>query len=253
MAFNNPAANLIVPSDALPGQSRIVLGPDVPSELTAYYNTNAITLEVVILFFGVNLGYGYIGVTSTGSLVRGAVTDNLQVSEVDNLNYSIGQIASLAYGAYNPQTITYTAGSVISIIEGTKGSRSTSFRSGVPLYLQSAGVVESWNALSYLNGWTNATSLTAGQYRKVVSPPNTVQMVGALTPSVTNSNGTQIATMPVGYRPTNVITVPVSCDVTVSGGQSPHFDIESTGAVKVWGLASATLVSFDFTYPVDAS
>lgn len=119
------------------------------------------------------------------------------------------------------------------------------YRSGVaelasdPIKANVGGSAEVWQGLGPVAGWFNSGQGVNGSYRLVASPPNSVEMVGDLTPG-TKADGTQIATLAGNYRPTNLRTIPVSVDVTgAAGSQSPHFTIDPFGIVRCWGCAAA--------------
>lgn len=102
--------------------------------------------------------------------------------------------------------------------------------------------------------WSNAT-LVAGwvgtfKYRTIVAPANSLQLYISCTPG-TKANGTTLTTLPVGYRPNSQFDIYVACDVTVAGGQSPHLNIATTGAVTCWGLSSATTCGFNGIVTLD--
>lgn len=107
---------------------------------------------------------------------------------------------------------------------------------------------EVWHPFPYNLGlgvpWANVggTTVTA-QYRKVPSPNNCVQLVGAMTPG-TKANTTIIGTLPAGYRPAHDVTVPAGCNNVVAGGEAPHFDILQNGTVLCYGMTAATFASF---------
>jgi hypothetical protein len=103
---------------------------------------------------------------------------------------------------------------------------------------------DSWKTLTLANSWTGTF-----KYRKV--SPNNLQLIAALTPSATKGNGTNIATLGVGYRPLTAWDVPANVDVTVTAGQSPHINVTTAGAINFWGGASATGVSINGFLPLD--
>lgn len=115
-----------------------------------------------------------------------------------------------------------------------------------------APVAETWHAMTLQNSWVNqgGTRVTA-QYRRVPSPAKSIELVGAIK-NGTITDGTTIATLPAGYRPASTITNVVYCTGTVAGGQSPAFNVDSTGAITCFGLNGATGVNFHFTVPLDA-
>lgn len=58
---------------------------------------------------------------------------------------------------------------------------------------------ETWHAMSLLNSWANNASFSAAQYRKVASPPNSVEIIGHISGNA--ATAATFATLPAGYRP----------------------------------------------------
>lgn len=71
-----------------------------------------------------------------------------------------------------------------------------------------SGAAETWHSLTPGNSWANSGAGPDLQYRMVASPPNSVEVIGDLTPG-TITNGTVIATLPSGYVPATTQTIPV--------------------------------------------
>lgn len=112
---------------------------------------------------------------------------------------------------------------------------------------------EVWNALAFAAGWANAGGAeVTGQYRKIASPPNSLQLVGELTPG-TKVDNTTIATLPVGYRPAKTTTIPVAVNPTAAGSTSPLLQISAAGTIKCFGLTAGTgTVYVNALIPLDA-
>ena len=67
------------------------------------------------------------------------------------------------------------------------------------------GVAETWNAVTFANGWANAGLEPGMSFRLVAAPDNCVQVVGAITVPVGFVAGQNITTaMPASYRPAKV-------------------------------------------------
>lgn len=140
---------------------------------------------------------------------------------------------------------------------GASSQDTVLYRAGVgqlaadPIFYNNGGAAEAWQGLGPVAGWLNSGSGVNGSYRRVASPPNSVELVGDLTPG-TKTDGTTIATLAGGYRPTSLRTIPVSVDVTgAAGGQSPHFTIDSAGLVKCYGCAAAGRVMVEALFSTD--
>jgi hypothetical protein len=74
--------------------------------------------------------------------------------------------------------------------------------------------------------------------------------VATLVPG-TKSDGTTIGTIPSGLAPRSNLDLAGNANITVAGGQSPHFGMGSNGSVTCWGFASATGASVTGTYLLD--
>jgi hypothetical protein len=67
------------------------------------------------------------------------------------------------------------------------------------------GAAETWNAVTFANGWANAASGTAMQFRRVAAPDNCVEWVGRVTAPVGIVAGqAMITAVGVNYRAANV-------------------------------------------------
>lgn len=108
---------------------------------------------------------------------------------------------------------------------------------------------DGWTGITFANGWTNLAGGMAGSFKLVASPPNGLWLVGNLVPG-TKVNGTVIGTLPVGFRPSHTIGVPLTADVQAAG-QSPHLNIDSGGVMTCFGVATATQVAVCSVIPLD--
>lgn len=108
--------------------------------------------------------------------------------------------------------------------------------SGPSVYFQA----ETWNNMTLQNGWTAPGGADPGaKYRKIPSPANCVQIVMSIAGG-TNANGTTVATLPVGYRPTTHKTLfPVAVNGIVAG-LSPRMELNTAGQLVIDQCTSAT-------------
>lgn len=115
------------------------------------------------------------------------------------------------------------------------------------------GFVDNWNTLVLSGGWTNfGGGFATAAYRKVASPPASLQVKGVCNTNAGFANGTVIANLPVGYRPLEQIRVGVTSANPVAGGRSPSLDIQTNGNIFILGLAAvATTVEFNFVIPLN--
>ena len=92
------------------------------------------------------------------------------------------------------------------------------FGGAVAATLTSTGfTVENWIAMALGNGWANAGSgSVTAQYRKVASPPNSVEIIGEINGSAA-TNG-KFFQLPSGYRPASSQFIPAG-STTLSQAQ----------------------------------
>lgn len=114
---------------------------------------------------------------------------------------------------------------------------------------------ESWHSMNLVNGWANrgGTFVTA-QYRRVASPPNDVRIIGDVSGG-TITNGTILATLPVGYQPASAQSVGVqgALGTTAHSALDPVIEAETNGQLKLFNVgAGTTSISFNGSISLDA-
>ena len=60
-------------------------------------------------------------------------------------------------------------------------------------------VIDQWTNMTLANGWKNNAGFGVARYRKVASPPNSVEIIGAFDGTAATNNA--FFTLPAGYRP----------------------------------------------------
>lgn len=109
---------------------------------------------------------------------------------------------------------------------------------------------EAWTNLTLANLFTNrGAGFPLFGYIKVVSPPNSLLLLGQIKSGATVATGTQIATMPAGYRPTTEIPI-----ATVNGttGAGMVTVVQPGGAVKLFGTwANGDIIDINGLVPLD--
>jgi hypothetical protein len=111
-----------------------------------------------------------------------------------------------------------------------------------------------WHGMTLANGWTvGSAGSQPPSYRFMA--PNIVHITGTLNAG-TLTNGTTIATLPLGYRPL-FITTTSSQPMYVSGGSAvtlpPVVYIDSSGNVKIYNVPTGTVaIQFNVTFPLDS-
>jgi hypothetical protein len=111
------------------------------------------------------------------------------------------------------------------------------------------GVSEgSWysETLSASAGWSNVSGRQAARVRKVGS---TVHVQFTIEGG-TYSNGTTIFTLNSGYRPPDILVIPIAA-AEVQAGKSAKVTIQTGGAVQVYGLDGNTEIAGSFTFSTD--
>ncbi len=139
---------------------------------------------------------------------------------------------------------------------GTGATDTRTFRGGVgvwasdPIRWNNANAAETWHALTLAGNFANrGAGFPVLSYQQVPSPAKSVFLIGQVVSGVTVASGTQIATLPVGYRPTTEIplwawnaTTLAALGVTVGTG----------GAVKLFGTwANGDIIHINGLIPLD--
>jgi hypothetical protein len=203
-AWSNDATDsLTLPSTAGPTDARIFIGQQVPAGLNAWYLAHAgDTVIGCILFYSANGSYWWIALLTTGSISIGLY--DISVPDYFESMYFAGS------GVYS-QSVVY---------EDSNGNTGD-------------GV---WNDVSFNAGWSNAGGAEHPvQYRRVASPNDTVWLVGTMLPG-TKADGTIVFTLPVGFRPSYVVNVPVMPANATPHGVSPFIAVQTNGDCKIYGV-----------------
>ena len=131
----------------------------------------------------------------------------------------------LAFGNYSGTTI-YTAAVITAAQPGT-GTSPTN-----------PATVEFWHLMSYKNSWAQVSGWVAAQYRKVASPPNSVEIIGTLNAAAASS-GT-FFTLPTGYIPASKQPVcSMGANASVPSAQSPWIACDTSGNLTVENSGAA--------------
>lgn len=175
--------------------------------------------------------------------LRGIYTGAMGVQLLELVDSTGGDVPSLKYGSdlYNSQRlrVAYRKTDLLVSTSATLNAEDPSV----------ANALETWHTVPLSNGWTAPVGGMVPSVRKL--PDGNVQFAGSFTESATKANGTQIGTIPVNYRPAHTIDVAVACDITVAGGQSPHFNITVAGVIAAWGLSSANACGVQAIWPIN--
>lgn len=113
---------------------------------------------------------------------------------------------------------------------------------------------ETWHPMTLVNGWANAAGFVTAQYRKVASPPNSVEVIGVLNAAA--ASAAMFCTLPAGYIPASKQPaggagesggVPAGLSPWILCDTSGNLNVENTGAVP-----AAFLVPFHGFISLDA-
>lgn len=280
VSFTNPVNNLTIPSGATSGQSRIVIGPDIPEPLRSFVPAGHTGVTAAILFYDANPhadSYWFIAniesMTQYNSLWYGSVTGGV----IDK------GLPALSGGADQPFGLQYrNTGSGVSILvhgllanDPVFGCRDDQVQlRNFGTYLDNltwplltadhvntfdpnnSGAVEQWHTLAPQNGWVAFGAPFAPlRYRKVASPPNNVQINGFLVGG-TSAAGTLVATLPAFYRPAFTQRFPIYLTGATSiAAETPAVQVAATTGqmtlLACAGPAGAGQIHFDFLLPLD--
>jgi hypothetical protein len=250
-AYTNPGAGT--------GSSRIVIGSDVPAELRTFGVDTAIITYITDVHSGLESGYFWIG----GSNRFDGGGDN-QVQAFGSVLYPTPGVPSSALSsnvktqfqqqmAAFPQTVfkdfEVHLWQSLRIVAPNAPSGTAHFEyvradgnrgvwiddNGVQAGQPGTGNTETWHTLTLSNGWTGTL-----KYKACAAPNRAVWLLGTGLVPGTKTNGTTIGTLPAGYLPSTAQDVPGSCNNVVSGGESPHWNVTTGGAINCWGFTAAT-------------
>jgi prepilin-type N-terminal cleavage/methylation domain-containing protein len=168
-----------------------------------------------------------------GSLSPGTDTANTVIAELPTSSPDISVTPKLIIGMRSGSN-GYTGINVGSSLTTRGDPFGTALFTQAMYYPDAAGA--SWTTMSLTNGWVvyNASSNATPQYTKAADGIVTLK---GLIKSGTTTNGVVLTTLPVGYRPSGIITLATICDDLPC-----RIDIQADGDVLGRGI-SATWTS----------
>lgn len=200
-----PLRSLTLPQDAGSGDSRIVIGPEIPAELSAYYASlpGAFTVVAAILFYDTAGAYRYIALLDPAQVVTGwqnlgdiietfAEEAGVYGSSPNDVMYGLDPqaLVDVFYGAPTPNIPTGACG-VRHFISGGGATKlittNKDSRVGTP------AVLTSTNSAAYVN----APALASFNFNKQYDSPDSellVRMCGTFYTSV-NTTGAEFAVL----------------------------------------------------------
>ena len=205
---------------------------------------NDISLSVSEPTAGPGLYDGRIAINATEGRIHHS--ENVTVDSDSTVALDGGNDVTLT--ATNDITVTANGG-ILTLAPATQTNSETE------IYKSSGGTAEGWNTLTLLNSWANrGAGYPQLAYRRVASPPNSLQLVGVCAgPAGSYGGGTQIAQLPVGYRPAVSTSFPVGGAVASDATSTPTMQVDTSGYLRVWYHAFGRYTEFAVTIPLDAS
>ena len=111
---------------------------------------------------------------------------------------------------------------------------------------------ETWHSVILVNGWANKAGAQAAKYRKLASPPNSVEIVGDITGG-TATNSTTLFQLPAGYRPPTVSpATPIYTANRNANNDPPVVFLDTSGNVKLFNCAGATELQINAIFALDS-
>lgn len=271
-AYTNPGAGT--------GSSRIVIGGDVPAELRSFGIDTAYLTYITDVNSGLEVGYFFIGgsnrfdgtgtnrVQAFGNVVypTPGVPSSATMSQVKT-NFQQQMFSPFPQTTFKDQEVhLWTSLRILSPnapggaahIEYTRADGNIGawlddlgWRAGQP---GGTNAIEPWHAATLQNSWTNfGAGWVTAQYRKIVSPSNSVEVIGTVTGGTSAAN-TVLFNLPTGWRPTNnqrntAYGFGATMNIVT---ESPGLDVLSNGNVTLIAQANATIMGFHFLISLDA-
>ena len=149
-------------------------------------------------------------------------------------------VNGITVGVLPQQTIL--SGAIQTTPNTDSGTQPVGFRSPA-VFDDSAFISSTWHALTLLNGWGEGTYAPAG-FRKDAS--GTVWLQGGFLSPGTTANATVLFTLPAGYRPANLLAIPV---VTNSGTASLF--MQTNGDAQLYFGAGAGYLTINSAFPTN--
>lgn len=253
---------LVLPWGASSSGPRIVLGPDIPTVLTTWAAANNVTIVGAIVKYrnGTDFEWDAVGTFAGFAATFSGTYDTINGVYVVQRIISTGandvetRIGSYAINAF--AMLWLTQNTTVSIGDGSKINDLLVANCDVQVLgnvLAKTGpnTVETWHAAALANGFTNrnATNFAGLSYRLLASPPNTVQIIGEIVSGATVASGTDIATLPAGYRPLRSIPI-----LAQNLSTATPLDLEciATGELQLHGTwANGAVIILSGLIPLD--
>ena len=154
-----------------------------------------------------------VSAAADGSTLAGGVIYNLLSGVLTN------------FAHWNYEGFAVDAGSVTAVKPGTGTSDAN------------PAVGESWHSMTLANSWANVAGFAVAQYRKIGSPPNSVEIIGAINAAA--ATAATFFTLPAGYRPaSNIPVCSMGENASLPAGLSPWIECTTGGVLSVQNTAA---------------
>lgn len=112
--------------------------------------------------------------------------------------------------------------------------------------------IDTWTAIPFTNSWSNSANPPAGRYRRISSPPNSIEVVGRVSHAAVS--GTSQLSTALPYVPAHAQDRPVATfGNSASAVATPVLSIDATGVLSFFNLPTGTTsAAFHVIYSLDA-
>jgi hypothetical protein len=172
----------------------------------------------------------------------------LHVFAGDSAGNFLSQYLDCDYDVTNTASRMQLGGQVDVLHIGAGGvtSRDVNIHSNVSIDDELHIDIDTWHDMTLLNGWTDRAGHTPLQYRHTPSSDH-VTLVGQIVPG-TLVDGTTVATLPVGYRPSKEILIPARKGASAMCS----LNVATNGNIQIFDAAGAALVQlYPTAFPLD--
>jgi hypothetical protein len=105
-------------------------------------------------------------------------------------------------------------------------------------------IASRWTAMTMLNSWTNNAGFAVAQYSLTDSPPNTVEIIGAVAANA--ATAVTFAQLPAGFRPASVQGFALGSNGGGIAGSTPNLRCDTAGNLSVNNATVPSAATFIF-------
>lgn len=210
----------------------------------------------------------YNGTPASGNLIASITTasgtdpyGNPYQSTITGYKSGTSAFTQIANGIIKLQDTSANDWALVAFLAATIPYLAVEYSGSPVLFISKTGMVtalqpgttspETWHSMSLINGWANSAGNTVARYRKVASPPNSVQIMGVISAAAATA-GT-FFTLPAGYVPAGVGGFAAGANASVSASQAPQIRYDASGNLSSnsVGLGTSAAVWFNGFIPLD--